>query len=113
MLRRAEGEVGGPVPRVAGLRYAGCGVHNLHGMPGLLGGLTAALIVPDIAKAQLLGIACTVVLAFVSGTVSGYAIAFVGSKSAAYEDQDEFLGAPGAGPEDEGKAVAAVPSLGL
>lgn len=31
-----------------------CGVHNLHGMPGLPGGLTAALVVPGIAKAQLL-----------------------------------------------------------
>jgi len=29
-----------------------CGVHNLHGMPGLLGGLTAALLIPGIAKAQ-------------------------------------------------------------
>ena len=34
-----------------------CGVHNLHGMPGLLGGLIAVLVVPGIAKAQLVGIA--------------------------------------------------------
>ena len=36
-----------------------CGVHNLHGMPGLLGGLTAALGMPGIAKAQLVGIGFT------------------------------------------------------
>jgi ammonium transporter Rh len=89
-----------------------CGVHNLHGMPGLLGGLTAVLVVPGIAKAQLVGIVCTVVLAFVAGTLSGYAIAFAGNKSAAYEDQDEFLGAPGGDESEDEQPVTAQPSLG-
>jgi ammonium transporter Rh len=74
-----------------------CGVHNLHGMPGLLGGLMAVFVVPGIAKAQLIGIAFTVVLAFVSGTVGGFIIKLTGSKQQAYEDQDEFLGETSAG----------------
>lgn len=68
-----------------------CGVHNLHGMPGLMGGLIAAFAVPGVAVAQLAGIACTIVLAFTSGTVAGYLIKLAGTKIAAYDD-DEFLG---------------------
>jgi ammonium transporter Rh len=67
-----------------------CGVHNLHGMPGLLGGLAAALIVPGIAIAQLAGIAFTVILAFGAGAVGGLLIKWVGTKATAYEDSDEF-----------------------
>jgi ammonium transporter Rh len=89
-----------------------CGVHNLHGMPGLLGGLTAAIVVPGVAKAQLIGIACTVVLAFVSGTLCGHVIAFAGKKAAVYQDQDEFLGEPSAEADDAQPLVAAEPSLG-
>ena len=63
-----------------------CGVHNLHGMPGLFGGVVAIFVVPGIAKAQLAGIVVTVVLAFVTGTVGGYLIRATGSKAAPYED---------------------------
>jgi ammonium transporter Rh len=69
-----------------------CGVHNLHGMPGLLGGLVAALIVPGIASAQLIGIAFTVLFAFACGTVGGFLIKLAGEKIAAYRDHDEFHG---------------------
>ncbi|MDP4132741.1 MAG: ammonium transporter [Bacillota bacterium] len=69
-----------------------CGVHNLHGMPGLLGGLAAILVVPDIAKAQLIGIVFTLVLAFTAGIIGGYIIKITGSKKIPYEDDDEFLG---------------------
>jgi ammonium transporter Rh len=89
-----------------------CGVHNLHGMPGLLGGLAAALLVPGIAKAQLIGIACTVLLAFVSGSVSGYVIALAGTKAAVYQDGDEFLGAPSADDDDD-QPLVAEPSPGM
>ncbi|HEX7599421.1 MAG TPA: hypothetical protein VF518_14490 [Polyangia bacterium] len=89
-----------------------CGVHNLHGMPGLLGGLTAAIIVPGVAKAQLIGIACTVVLAFVSGTLCGHVVAFAGKKAAAYQDQDEFLGEASPDGDEDQPLVAAEPSLG-
>ena len=63
-----------------------CGVHNLHGMPGLFGGLVAAVLVPSSAQAQLGGIVVTVVLASVAGVVAGYLIKATGSKMEAYED---------------------------
>jgi len=63
-----------------------CGVHNLHGMPGVFGGVTAIFVVPGIARAQIAGIAVTVVLAFVTGTLGGYLIKATGSKAAPYED---------------------------
>ncbi|MEI6601917.1 MAG: ammonium transporter [Clostridia bacterium] len=68
-----------------------CGVHNLHGMPGLLGGLAAILFVPSVVPSvQLIGIVFTVVLAFVVGTGSGYIIRLTGLKQQPYEDADEF-----------------------
>lgn len=67
-----------------------CGVHNLHGMPGLLGGLIAILVVPGIAVAQIAGIIFTVVLALLCGTVGGFIIRITGSKEKVYEDEDEF-----------------------
>jgi ammonium transporter Rh len=86
-----------------------CGVHNLHGMPGLLGGLTAALVVPGIAKAQLVGIAFTVVFAFGTGSAAGYVIKLVGAKSAAYED-DEFLEMSPVAPNGNNGEDALVPA---
>jgi ammonium transporter Rh len=79
-----------------------CGVHNLHGMPGLTGGLVAAIIVPGVAKPQLIGIAFTVVLALVAGTLGGYIIRLAGEKRLAYEDRDEF-----SMPEADAPALAA------
>lgn len=70
-----------------------CGVHNLHGMPGLLGGLVAVLVVPGIAKAQLIGIASTLGLAFLAGSAAGAILKVTGAKQEAYEDGGEFLGA--------------------
>lgn len=67
-----------------------CGVHNLHGMPGLLGGIIAIFVVRDAAKAQIVGIIFTVVLAFVGGIVAGNIIRFTGSKVKIYDDSDEF-----------------------
>ena len=69
-----------------------CGVHNLHGMPGLMGGLVAVFVVPGIAKAQLAGIGVTIVLALVSGVIAGFVISLTGEKKKVYEDADEFAG---------------------
>jgi ammonium transporter Rh len=70
-----------------------CGVHNLHGMPGLLGGLAVVIVVPGVAGAQLTGIAVTVALALSGGLVAGYVIRATGAKVAAYEDAEDFAGA--------------------
>jgi ammonium transporter Rh len=67
-----------------------CGVHNLHGMPGLLGGLAAIVVIPGIAKAQLAGIVFTVVLALAGGLAAGFMLRFTGVKAEAYEDAEEF-----------------------
>jgi ammonium transporter Rh len=72
-----------------------CGVHNLHGMPGLLGGLVAAFVVPGIAKAQLAGIAVTMVLAITGGLVGGFIIRATGTRETVYEDGEEFSNAQG------------------
>ncbi|HEX2951343.1 MAG TPA: ammonium transporter [Armatimonadota bacterium] len=69
-----------------------CGVHNLHGMPGLLGGLIAIVVVPGIATPQLIGIVITVAIALITGIIGGVIIKVTGQKQSAYED-DEFLGA--------------------
>jgi ammonium transporter Rh len=67
-----------------------CGVHNLHGMPGLLGGLIAMLVVPGAAGAQAAGILVTVALALAGGLVGGFLIRLTGRKAVAYDDAGEF-----------------------
>jgi ammonium transporter Rh len=67
-----------------------CGVHNLHGMPGLLGAFVAVLVVPGIAVAQFIGIAFSVVLALIAGLVAGALIRATGTTRLAYEDSEEF-----------------------
>jgi ammonium transporter Rh len=67
-----------------------CGVHNLHGMPGIVGGLVAAFVIPGIASAQLAGIGVTVVIALAGGTVAGFVLRATGAKQRAYEDDEEF-----------------------
>lgn len=69
-----------------------CGVHNLHGMPGLLGGLIVLLVVPGVAAAQLIGIGVTVALALGCGLVAGALIKLTGTTRLAYEDREEFSG---------------------
>ncbi len=67
-----------------------CGVHNLHGMPGLLGGFSALLVVPGIATAQLTGIGITLGIAIVGGLVSGLVVRITGTTREPYEDSVEF-----------------------
>ena len=69
-----------------------CGVHNLHGMPGLLGGLVAMAVVPAAAGAQFVGIVVTVALALIGGLVAGLVIRATGESKQAYMDGDEFVG---------------------
>jgi ammonium transporter Rh len=67
-----------------------CGVHNLHGMPGLVGGIIAIFVVPEAAQAQVIGILFTVCLALAGGFVTGMIVKLTGSKEKIYEDADEF-----------------------
>ena len=67
-----------------------CGVHNLHGMPGLLGAFVAMMIVPGIAAAQFIGIIFSVVLAFITGLIAAALIKATGTTHLAYEDSEEF-----------------------
>lgn len=78
-----------------------CGVHNLHGMPGLLGGLCAIFVVPGIAVVQLIGIALTLVIAVIGGVIAGAVIRATGTTEQAYEDCHEFSHV--SGPESERK----------
>ncbi|HMA63743.1 MAG TPA: hypothetical protein VKO63_01050 [Chitinispirillaceae bacterium] len=68
-----------------------CGVHNLHGMPGVVGGVVAIFAVPGIVKPQITGIIFTVLFALTTGIISGYIIRITGVKKVAYEDRG-FLG---------------------
>jgi ammonium transporter Rh len=68
-----------------------CGVHNLHGMPGLFGGLVAIAVVPGVAVAQLLSILVVLIIALVGGTVCGIVLKLTGTKQMAYDDAEEFV----------------------
>ncbi len=76
-----------------------CGVHNLHGLPGLLGGFSALLVVPGIATAQLTGIGITLGIALTGGLVAGVIIRITGTTREPYEDSVEFTHVTG--PESE------------
>lgn len=67
-----------------------CGVHNLHGLPGVLGGVVG-VFVSGAADIQLGGIVVTVVLAFVFGKITGIVIRLLGQKEIPYSDEDEFI----------------------
>ena len=67
-----------------------CGVHNLHGMPGLLGAFIAILVVPGIAVAQFIGIMFSITFAFATGLIAGKLIKATGTTVLTYEDSEAF-----------------------
>jgi ammonium transporter Rh len=67
-----------------------CGVHNLHGMPGLLGGVIGILVVPSAAGPQIIGILVVLGIAIAGGIVCGGVMKATGSKREAYDDAEEF-----------------------
>jgi ammonium transporter Rh len=67
-----------------------CGVHNLHGMPGVFGGLVAMALVA-FPLWQLAGIVVTVILAVTMGVIVGFIVSRIGRKQSPYDDKDEFL----------------------
>lgn len=71
-----------------------CGVTNLHGLPGLMGGFAAIAVVTGIDTAsQLSGILITVVVALFVGFFTGKVLSLFGRKEQAYEDVEEFVDA--------------------
>ena len=68
-----------------------CGVMNLHGMPGILGGIAAVFIVDGInIGSQMTGVGITVLLAVVTGFMAGKIIAILGRRTEPYNDVEEF-----------------------
>jgi len=68
-----------------------CGVSNLHGIPGIFGGLAAIVVVKGLdIPAQLKGIAITVVLAIVAGFITGKVVSLFGKPKEIYDDFAEF-----------------------
>ena len=67
-----------------------CGVLYLHGLPGLLGGLAAAIYVGDHAR-QLAGMGVTLAIALVGGFIAGKLLAVLGRRRAPYEDKEELI----------------------
>jgi ammonium transporter Rh len=76
-----------------------CGVHNLHGMPGVFGGLVAMVFVA-VPLWQLAGVVSTVVFAVVMGIIVGFIVSRLGRKESPYEDKEEFF------TESEAEALA-------
>ena len=71
-----------------------CGVTNLHGLPGLMGGFAALPIIHGISmRGQLSGIGITIVIALVAGFITGKILPILGRKTEAYDDAEEFLDA--------------------
>lgn len=68
-----------------------CGVMNLHGMPGLFGGIAAVFIVDGISiETQFTGIGVTILVAAVTGFVAGKIISVLGRRASPYVDSEEF-----------------------
>ena len=67
-----------------------CGINNLHGMPGILGGVVAVFITGKVGT-QLSGIVVTLCVAFVCGKITGSVIGLLGKKELPYSDEDEFF----------------------
>jgi len=65
------------------------GVHNLHGMPGVFGGLVAMALV-SFPLWQFTGIVLTVVFALIMGIIVGFIVSKLGRKEIPYDDTGEF-----------------------
>ncbi len=68
-----------------------CGVTNLHGLPGIFGGLVALVFVTGInAGSQLMGILITIISALLFGFITGKILSLFGRRKKSYDDSEEF-----------------------
>merc|ERR1711971_710573 len=73
-----------------------CGIHNLHGMPGLLGAsfsIVAPFLYPSlpiVASKQALGLVLTLVIACISGAATGGLLKAIGSPSKMFNDSEHW-----------------------
>lgn len=68
-----------------------CGVTNLHGIPGIFGGLAAIVVVEGIdVGAQLKAILITIIIAILAGLFSGKIISLFKCQEKIYDDIAEF-----------------------
>ncbi|MFZ4399575.1 MAG: hypothetical protein ACOYO1_06050 [Bacteroidales bacterium] len=71
-----------------------CGVTNLHGLPGLMGGFAAIFVVNGLnVSSQLSGIFITIISALIFGFLTGKLISITGHRKEAYIDSEEFMDA--------------------
>jgi len=71
-----------------------CGVTNLHGLPGLMGGFAAIVVVNGLnVSDQLSAILITIVSALIFGFLTGKIISLFGHRKEAYVDHEEFMDA--------------------
>ena len=74
-----------------------CGIHNLHGMPSVLGGIVSAVVPMMIQDSnagetgsQLSGVAATLVVALVTGAVTGQILRPMKDANAALADDSAY-----------------------
>lgn len=69
-----------------------CGVHNLHGMPGIFGGLAAIFAAQGVVPGlQIKGVLITFVIAWITGLASGTIVSLFGYRKDSYNDAVEFI----------------------
>lgn len=67
-----------------------CGVQNLHGYSGIVGGISAIFVTGN-AGVQILAIIVTIVIGMVLGRVVGFICGLMGTKETPFDDKDDFV----------------------